>query len=910
MTTHQNRGGEPRPQSTSLQDETMQLPRPEHPRPNWHRELWLNLNGAWQFAFDPRLEGEHRRWYRPENDHPFEQQIVVPFPWESKLSGVARKDYLGAGWYRREITMPRAWQGQRVWLHFGAVDWHARVWLNGRPIGEHEGGYTPFAFDMTPYLQPDVPAQLVVRAFDVCDATTPLGKQVPRWYNHSSGIWQTVWLEATGAGRIVRAYITPDLAGGGARVRLTLQVPAAGQYRVVLKSPDAAFAPVEQLVGLGNGEQELALEIPLDAPRLWHPEGPHLYHMAIGLFGQDGAPLDRVTTYFGMRSISTGRWNGRSYEYVLLNGEPVYLRGALDQAFHPDGLHTYPSDDAIRADIQLARDAGLNTLRCHIKVNDPRYYYWADRLGVLVLSDLPSPAIDTAAMRQNWEATFRAALDRDFNHPSIITWVLFNETWGLDQHQTKDSQDWLARMVRLAKTLDPTRPVEDNSPIRYDHTATDLNSWHYYIDDYPTVRAHVERVVNETFPGSTFNFVGGEYRQGTQPLLNSEFGGISAAHGDLDTSWALKYQTMELRRHDQICGYVFTEMTDVEWEHNGLVNYDRTPKAWGYDTFVPGMSLRDIFGPDVVGADCPPCQTRAPGATLEVPLFVSNFGRRALGEATIRWQLDFVDRFGARRTASTGDVPVRARHYGVTEAGRLMVALPDESGLATLALWLLDGGGVIVNRNYVNVEVYADSPAVERIGGAIAVRFRPADCIHSTWPRAPIGPHALKFAGIGAGAVSYRVALPADLNPGAIRGLRLLFEASARAGLAKVDWPERARNTDYPQTEPGKTFPTDLTIRLDGRAVATITLPDDPADARGVLSHHANLDPGSYGYLQELRVPPDVVAAVREAVARDRAVTAEFVIPPEAPNRGGLALYGARVGAYPVDPTLFVEIEA
>jgi len=287
-----------------------------------------------------------------------------------------------------------------------------------------------------------------------------------------------------------------------------------------------------------------------------------------------------------------------------------------------------------------------------MKNNDPRYFYWADRLGVLIMYDLPSPDIDTPQMRRTWEATLRGAIARDFNHPSIFAWVLFNETWALENPEPPEAQPWVRTMSHLAKQLDPPRLVEDNSPIRYDHVATDINSWHFYLTDYDQVRRHVERVVRETYPGSTFNFTGGA-RQDRQPLMNSEYAGISARMGDQDISWSFKYQTTELRRHAKICGYVYTELTDVEWEHNGFVNYDRSRKEFGYDFFVAGMSVRDLNSPDFVGFDAPPCQTMPPGSPVHLPVFVSHFGP-PLGPACVTWRLEFTDRLAERRTLAAG----------------------------------------------------------------------------------------------------------------------------------------------------------------------------------------------------------------------------------------------------------------
>src|SRR5918911_1704371 len=379
-----------------------------------------------------------------------------------------------------------------------------------------------------------------------------------------------------------------------------------------------------------------------------------------------------------MREIARGGWEDRAYEYVLLNGEPIYLRGALDQAFHPEGLHAYPSDEAIRADIQAAKDLGLNMLRCHIKVNDPRYYYWADKLGLLIMYDLPSAGIYTPKARANWEQTLRAALERDYSHPSIFSWVLFNETWGLEEHQTPASWQWVKEMYLLAKELDSTRLVEDNSTNKYDHVLSDLNSWHFYIDNYRRARHHVARVVAQTAERGGFNYVSrlyghvpgaAEFSQGTVPLLNSEYAALGARGGDLDISYSFKYLTTELRRHDKVCGYVYTELTDVEWEHNGFLNYDRTPKEFGYEAFVPGMTVADLNAADFVGLDAPPCRTLPPGSAYAAPVFFSHWDRRPIEGAALRWQVTGVDRYGERFVVDEGRRNLAPRRYGVGGCG-------------------------------------------------------------------------------------------------------------------------------------------------------------------------------------------------------------------------------------------------
>ena len=887
----------------------LRLPRPEHPRPDLRRDPWFTLNGPWRFALDPGAIGEQRRWHRRGIDHSEGKTIIVPYPWESDLSGIAARDYKGAAWYEREITIPLEWEGLDPHLHFGAIDWSARVWLDGRLVAEHANGYLPFSCDLGPYLQPGETATLTVRAYDIAAAETPVGKQVPSWYTHSSGIWQSVWLEGRPADHVAGIHIAPDLELEQAEVRLTLHIVHGGTFNLRLVSPDGVFPSVEQRHELDAGAQDIVLSLPVPAPRLWSPESPYLCWLQIELEPVEGGAADRLLTYFGMRSVDRAHWNDQEYEVILLNGEPVYLRGALDQAFHPDGVYSYPSDEAIRGDIRLAKDLGLNMLRCHIKINDPRYYYWADRLGLLIMYDLPSPWVDSPRMRRTLESMLRAAIARDFNHPSIFAWVLFNETWGLENQRTLEGQAWLRDMFLLGKQLDPTRLVEDNSACHYDHVTTDINSWHYYINDYAAVREHIQHVVDETYAGSNFNFVGGEYVQSRQPLMNSEYGGISAAMGDLDISWAFKYQTGELRRHAKICGYVYTELTDVEWEHNGFVNYDRTLKEFGYDFFVSGMGVRDLNSPDFVGLDAPPCQTLAPGAEFSAPVFVSHFGP-PMGKAKLRWQLNLMDCFGERMMWQEGALSVQPQRFDVT-LDELRLEMPDECGLATVALWLEDEAGEVRCRNYVNVEVRAEpAPKLGRVAEGWALRFAPGAPSRSSWSNLDVGPGQAKLAVLGDGWVEYDLSLPQELDLQHLRCIRLRFEAGARAGWAKVDWPRRMQMMmDYPQTEEAKKFPSDLTVSINDTIAGTVRLADDPCDARGALSHYRNYDPGSYGYLIDLVVKGDELELVRQALKTERSLRLRLEILEDAQCRGGLALYGETLGCYPLAPTVLLGVE-
>lgn len=932
------------------------VPRAEHPRPIFERQPWISLNGAWRFGFDPRDIGEQSRWYRmahPEvraqrdgegqgaaaaglnlgprrgtqTGDPFRSEIVVPFPWESRLSGIGDVDYKGAAWYQRTLTVPSDWaaarpeSGARWRLHphvcFGAVDWSARVWVNGRFAGEHSGGYTPFSVDLSSLLRPGEPATLTVRVWDTSAAEQPLGKQVERWYTHTGGIWQPVWLEGRPAAHMTRIHVTPHLERGAATFEIEAR-GVEGSERVTIESKDGSFPRVEGTV-TGEGGR---IEVTVAEPVAWSPENPHLYECSVTL-GEDV-----VQTYFGLRTVTRERWEDKPYEYVFLNGEPVYLRGALDQAFHPDGIYTYPTDEAIRADVQAAKDLGLNMLRCHIKVNDPRYYYWCDKLGVLVMYDLPSCDVYTPTARANWEATLRAAMERDDSHPCILAWILFNETWGLEEHETRASWAWVKEMFQLAKELDPTRLIEDNSANKYDHVMTDLNSWHFYIDNYGRARHHVARVVEQTAEGGAYGYVSGlyqhvegaaDYKQTTAPLLNSEYAALGARGGDIDISYSFKFLTTDLRRHDKICGYVYTELTDVEWEHNGFLEYDRTAKEFGYEQFVPGMTVADLNAADVVGLDCPPCRTLPPVAEFAAPVFFSHWDRRRLEAATLRWKVTAWDRLGERVPVEEGERAITPRQYGVTECGEVRFALPDARCLVTVAVTVSDVAGAVRARNYVNVDVHdavREGPvkepmaSAERLpGGSWAVAFAPEGFDDCSWPNPTIGQGDAKLGGPGAGWVEYALDLPEGVEAAAISRLRLRFEAGARTARSRIGWPDPRylKATDYPQTEARKR-PSRVVVSVNGVEVGRATLPDDPADARGVLSFQAQgaWEMGSYGFLITMEADSASTRAILAADSRRLRVRFEV---PRGSNAGGLNLYGARAGAYPLNPTVFIDLD-
>lgn len=857
------------------------VPRPEHPRPDFRRSEWLNCNGWWDFAFDPDDRGLQEGWQRSGASFP--ERILVPFPWESfaawgkaetaddarffsprgyreAVAGpdaarpVVRGEWHGArgraprqriGWYRRSIAVPADWlrPDRRVYLTIGAADWQTVVFCNGIQVGSHAGGYGPFSVELTGVLKPAGEENvLVVRVRDDSDPDTPLGKQ-HWWYEHASGIWQTVYLEARPEGHLTHLRVRPDAAGK--RVRVDVGVcPVAGNFevRVTARSPHGeAFAASVVCPGC----ERRTVELPLGPhPDLWSPEAPNLYDLTVEVSAPAAGPraTDTVFSSFGLRDIAIGRLPETDVPCITCNGHPLYVRAALHQSFHPAGVYSYVDDRIIVEDLRAAREAGLNALRVHIKVDDPRLYHWADRMGVCILYDLPNTGRQSPAARRHWEATLRAAIERDANHPSIVAWVLFNETWGLGEaarfREDADTQAWVASMVDLARRLDPSRPIEDNSACNHDHVATDINSWHFYIHDYDRARRHVAEAVAAVHPGSPWNFVPGR-QQGAEPFLNSEYGGIGAGDGDRDVSWCLRYLTGLLRVQEKITGYVYTELTDVEWEHNGLLRYDRLPKEFPYD-------LRDVLGADVLVAEGPPAWRAAPGATLSVPVAVSIFSGRPDGRGTLRWSVEGTDTAGRHAHGGHGEAQASWRAWRVTAQDAVAVPLPPAPGLYHVRLALHDAAGLRVCGTELDVWT-AEAAAAGLPGDLAATGFR---AVHRRDDY---------IVGEGPGRVTFTVPEGAE---------ELVLEAAA--GVFEP------RQTDAVST------PSSVEVLVGGRTVSRLRLPDAPADARGVLSYLHGI-PGAYGYLLRLPLPGGGGRTV-ELRAGD----------------GGLALFGPRAGRYPV----------
>jgi len=574
-----------------------------HPRPQFVRAAWHPLDGTWDFAHDDTDEGRRAGW---PSSFPSGDRIRVPFPPESDASGVGDTGYHPVVWYRRTLTAAdldaagRSPAAPRVLVHFGAVDYRATVWLDGELVGTHEGGHTPFAFDITEQVTEGDEWSLVVRAEDdPLDVAQPRGKQdwLPEphviWYHRTTGIWQPVWLEAVPAVAVRSLHWTTDLPSATVRLEVALdRVPAAGtSCHVTVTHEGRPLA--DATVAVTRDRFTVLLPIPEQENGqgyerlLWTPEHPVLLDAAVELAGPGGT--DAITSYLGLRSAGVER--GR----FLLNDRPVFLRSVLEQGYWPESHLAAPSADALRAEVQLIKDLGFNAVRIHQKFEDPRFLYWTDRLGVLVWAEAPgayesSPTAITRTVREWLEV-----LDRDRSHPSIVTWVPLNESWGV-QHiaATPALQSYARGITELTRAIDPTRPVVSNDG--WEHVDSDLLTVHDYEWRPDVVRERYgsaeafRRELDGVGPAGRRIVLSG--RTDGVPVVLSEFGGIRwSPSGSGEADWGYSTATSAedfeerlsglleaVQASPVLAGFCYTQLTDTLQEANGLLTADRKPK--------------------------------------------------------------------------------------------------------------------------------------------------------------------------------------------------------------------------------------------------------------------------------------------------------------------------------------------
>ena len=577
---------------------TCDLPRPEHPRPQFIREPWVNLNGTWTCELDLGRSGydaaemlrggADRHSRRLWESHGFAQAITVPFCPESRLSGVGHTDFIEMMWYHRTLDIPSDWR-ERILLHFGAVDYLCDVFIDGKLAGRHAGGQCGFAVDLSRFVRPGATHDLVLCVRDnTRSGLQPSGKQSP-WphsrgchYTRVTGIWQTVWMEAVPAGGLRDAQILPDLDRAALHIVPSFWAVSAGHaLRAVLRSHGAEIAAVT--APQANG---VPLTLHIADPRPWSPDSPHLYDLDFEVLDGNGAVTDRVHSYAGLRKIHI------EGNRIFLNNHPLYQRLVLDQGFYPDGVWTAPTDDALRRDIELAMAAGFTGARLHQKVFEPRFHYWADRLGYMTWGESSSWGCNPSSPegRDNFLREWREILLRDRNHPSIITWTPWNEAWWIQDEEQFGRT--LAESYALTRALDATRPVHTSSGGA--HARTDLWTVHCY-DQTGAGLARTAAARQDGNLDRVQQAFGEAAPYAGQPVLIDEFGGIKwkAAGGQArDNDWgygdAPKTPDEFLRRLEELVaaivalpepvGFCYTQLTDVEQEVNGIYTDSRQAK--------------------------------------------------------------------------------------------------------------------------------------------------------------------------------------------------------------------------------------------------------------------------------------------------------------------------------------------
>ena len=561
------------------------VPREEYPRPQFQRQDWQNLNGDWTYEFDFGKSGMNRHLNESKG---FNDKITVPFCPESELSGVGHKDFIPAMWYHRTIQIPESWQGKRTMLNFGGVDFFTGVYVDGKLVGRHWGGNSPFSVDITEYVKDGKPHNLVVRVEDdLRSGVQPTGKQCGNYYSEgchytrTTGIWQTVWMEPVDAAGLKSVYIIPDLDNSQFIVQPDFRSLNEGQtFEVKIKDGNKVVASAKQAAS-----PVLSMPVKVNKVKTWSPEDPFLYDVELNVYDKSGKLVDQVNSYAGMRKVHV---EGNTY---YLNNEPYYLRLVLDQGFYPDGIWTAPSDEALRNDIELSKAAGFNGARLHQKVFEERFHYWADKLGYLTWGEAPSWGgnMNNPLTGRNFIPEWETVVVRDRNHPSIIAWTPFNETWErADNDEAALQHDRLIEDVyRITKNLD-YRPVNDASG-NY-HVITDLWTVHSYQQD-PEKLAEWFVVKDGKYPCQDPKR---DVPYSGQPFFIDEFGGIKWVVGKqfADNSWGygegpkteeefytrLEGQVDAINAVPYMSGYCYTQLTDVEQEQNGVYNYDRTPK--------------------------------------------------------------------------------------------------------------------------------------------------------------------------------------------------------------------------------------------------------------------------------------------------------------------------------------------
>jgi len=537
------------------------IPLSEYPRPQLQREAWLCLNGKWDYlggkdAPDALLP------QKPAAFAGVTEKILVPYCPESFLSGIQRQQEINM-WYKKAFEVPAAWKNKQIILHFGAIDHDATIFVNGRKVGSHAGGYDAFSFNISSFLKAGQNT-LIVAAKDLNDGKTPSGKNGPRGdYTFSSGIWQTVWLEPVNTHYIQGIRLLPEVDGG----RLKVFVESDGAKKI-----SAAAYDGQQLISKTDAVSGSYFYLPIENPKLWSPDSPFLYDLKLTLYDTNGDVTDEVSSYFGMRDIKLEKVNG--VVRPLLNGQFIMQLGLLDQGYWPDGILTAPTEEALKFDMLYTKKAGYNLIRKHMKTEPQRFYYWADKLGLLVWQDMPAiwyQDEDTSVYRKMYRQELKAMIDQHYNSPSIITWVPFNENWGA--FDVKNITDWVKR-------YDSSRLVNGNSGFNnnpsYQKAYGDPGNGDY-VDTHIYVGPYGASVPDSTRAASLGEFGGvGLFTRGHMwPVENNAYAYEPTQAALTDRYILLMNQVEQLMKYKGLSVAIYTQTTDVEHEVNGVLTYDR-----------------------------------------------------------------------------------------------------------------------------------------------------------------------------------------------------------------------------------------------------------------------------------------------------------------------------------------------
>jgi len=535
-------------------------PLPEYPRPQMVREKWMNLNGLWDF-----------KEYMPGDKMPLPQKLIekilVPYPWESALSGVRKQFDSRKAWYRRTFSIPAEWSSQNILLHFGAVDWEATVYVNGNSVGTHRGGYDAFSFDITNYLNSKGSNEIVVQVYDPGDDEgIAAGKQQNAkfkdpnryFYCPSSGIWQTVWLEPVPKVSIKDIKLVPNLASELLAVTVNLS-SFKTKYEVELTAYDNG-----KQIATTKGKINEPVYLQVKNPKLWSPSSPFLYDLKISIKDSAGN-TDEVKSYFGMRSAGIKPY--KNLQRIVLNDEFYFMMGPLDQGYWPDGIYTAPTDEALKWDIEGVKDWGFNMIRKHIKVEPSRWYYWCDKMGILVWQDMPSSMKPrTEEEKTQWETELQQLIKQHWNHPSIVNWIVFNEHWGIYD---------VERLTRLVIDLDPSRLVTGNTGIDagkpdIDYEVGHIKSNHHYRPPTIPLGSNRRAIVNGEFGAIGYN-IEGHIWDVDGPWVHFNYKGKDSATAE----YLRFFKQLQEYAGEGLSAAVYTQWTDVENEMNGLYTYDR-----------------------------------------------------------------------------------------------------------------------------------------------------------------------------------------------------------------------------------------------------------------------------------------------------------------------------------------------